>query len=81
MGDASGAFVAALAHLTEASFPFPKIWSLYPAILGQAIPSAFGRFRLAVTILHTILLESIPLNLITYLFQWIIMELKAAVAK
>ena len=49
MGDASGAFVAALAHLTEASFPFPKIWSLYPAILGQAIPSAFGRFRLAVT--------------------------------
>jgi len=50
LGDASGAFVAALAHLTEASFPFPKIWSLYPAILGQAIPSAFGRFRLAVTI-------------------------------
>ena len=50
MGDASGAFVAALAHLTEASFPFPKIWSLYPAILGQAIPSAFGRFRLAVTL-------------------------------
>ena len=50
MGDASGAFVAALAHLTEASFPFPKIWSLYPAILGQAIPSAFGRFRLAVTV-------------------------------
>jgi len=49
LGDASGAFVAALAHLTEASFPFPKIWSLYPAILGQAIPSAFGRFRLAVT--------------------------------
>jgi hypothetical protein len=50
LGDASGAFVAALAHLTEASFPFPKIWSLYPAILGQAIPSAFGRFRLAITI-------------------------------
>ena len=50
MGDASGAFVAALAHLTEASFPFPKIWSLYPAIFGQAIPSAFGRFRLAVTL-------------------------------
>ena len=55
MGDASGAFVAALAHLTEASFPFPKIWSLYPAILGQAIPSAFGRFRLAVTLIYVIL--------------------------
>ena len=48
--DASGASVAAVAHLTEASFPFTKIWSLYPAISGQAIPSAFGHFRLAETI-------------------------------
>jgi len=38
-------------------------------------------FLVVPIILHTILLESIPLNLITYLFQWIIMELKAAVAK
>lgn len=34
LGNASDASVAALAHLTEVSFPFPKIWSLYPAIPG-----------------------------------------------
>jgi len=31
-------------------FSFPKLWPLYPAILGQAIPSAFSQFRVAVTI-------------------------------
>ncbi len=36
---------------TEASFPFSKIWSLYLTILGKAIPSAIGHFRLAQT--HT----------------------------
>lgn len=30
-------------------FSFTVIWSLYPAMLGQAIPSAFGFFRLAKT--------------------------------
>lgn len=30
-------------------FSFPKLWPLYPAILGQAIPSAFSQFRVAVT--------------------------------
>jgi len=49
LGDASCASVVALAHKKEASFPFPKIWSLYPATLGQATPSASGLFRLAET--------------------------------
>ncbi len=30
-------------------FSFSLIWSLYPAISGQAIPSAFSHFRLAET--------------------------------
>jgi len=30
-------------------FSFLKLWPLYPAILGQAIPSASGQSRLALT--------------------------------
>jgi len=30
-------------------FSFLKLWSLYPATLGQAIPSAFGQLGLALT--------------------------------
>jgi len=33
----------------ETSFSFTLIWSLYRAIFGQAIPSAFGLFALAQT--------------------------------
>jgi len=33
--EASGASVGAVAHLTEASFPFTKIRSLYTASFGQ----------------------------------------------
>jgi hypothetical protein len=40
----------ALAHLFRGVFPFCIIWSLYPAIFGQATPSAFGRVRLALTV-------------------------------
>ena len=36
-------------HINRGVFPFNIIWSLYPAISGQAIPSAFGRFSLAET--------------------------------
>ena len=42
--------LVALAHLYRGVFPFCIIWSLYPAIFGQATPSAFGRVRLALTI-------------------------------
>ena len=35
-------------------FSFLKLWSLYPATLGQAIPSAFGQLRLALTILESL---------------------------
>lgn len=42
--------LVALAHLYRGVFPFLKIWSLYPAIFGQATPSAFGRFGLALTV-------------------------------
>jgi len=31
-------------------FPFFKIWLLYPAIYGQAIPSAFCLFKSASTV-------------------------------
>jgi hypothetical protein len=41
--------LVALAHLYRGVFPFFKIWSLYPAILGQAMPSAFRHFRSALT--------------------------------
>jgi len=41
--------LVALAHLYRGVFPFCIIWSLYPAIFGQATPSAFGRVRLALT--------------------------------
>ena len=33
-------------------FSFLKLWSLYPATLGQAIPSAFGQLGLALTLAH-----------------------------
>ena len=46
--DVSGASVGAVAQ-RQRRLSFPKIWSLYPAILGQAIPSAFGHSRLAET--------------------------------
>lgn len=39
----SGAAVGAGAHQAEASFTLKLLWSLYPAILGSAIPSAFGK--------------------------------------
>ena len=42
--------LVALAHLNRGVFPFCIIWSLYPAIFGQATPSAFGRVRLALTV-------------------------------
>jgi len=41
--------LVALAHLNRGVFPFCIIWSLYPAVFGQATPSAFGRVRLALT--------------------------------
>ena len=41
--------LVALAHLYRGVFPFCIIWSLYPAVFGQATPSAFGRVRLALT--------------------------------
>ena len=37
----------------RASFSFPKIWSLYLSTSGQAIPSAFGLYALAQTIILT----------------------------
>jgi len=49
LGDVSSDPVGAGSHLLETSFFLSLIWSLYPATFGQAIPSAFGLFRLAET--------------------------------
>ena len=49
MVDASGASVGAVAHTDRGVLSFPQIWSLYTAISGQAIPSAFGLFSSAAT--------------------------------
>jgi len=43
-------FCCSSGTLNRDVFPFFKLWPLYPAILGQAIPSAFGQLRLALTI-------------------------------
>ena len=50
LGDVSSDPVGAGSHLLETSFFLSLIWSLYPATFGQAIPSAFGLFRLAETV-------------------------------
>ena len=44
--DAFSASGWTVAPLKRSVFPFLKIWPLYPAILGQAITSAFGLFSL-----------------------------------
>ena len=38
---------ASVIHQIGSVFPFYQLWSLYPSIFGQAIPSAFGLLRLA----------------------------------
>jgi G:T/U-mismatch repair DNA glycosylase len=50
LGTSLGAAVASVAHLNRDVLSFPVLWLLYPAILGQAIPSAFGLLGLAKTI-------------------------------
>jgi hypothetical protein len=59
LGDVSGATVGAVAHISEASFPFSMILPLYPSILGQAIPSTFGPFGLAATVRIVVVGENI----------------------
>jgi len=48
-------------HINRGVFPFFMIWSLYPAISGQAIPSAFGLFWVAKTV--ELILDGIVLQI------------------